>query len=92
MLNNLFKFITLFLQLSFIFSQGVSISRKGKKFAILEENDANTLDVTSTDAPPLSTLPPPTTTTEDPFFTNDFDVFDDFEDAFDGIKLTLSMV
>ena len=59
-----------------------SISKKGSKYAILNQRKAN-ISVATTVPTTTSSTPPPTTT-EDPFFSDDTDIFADFDDAFDG--------
>ena len=77
-------FFHIFIVLVFLnssFGQVKKISRKGNKYAILNERLRKIS--ASTAAPTTTTTPPPTT--EDPFFSSDNDIFSDFDDAFEGI-------
>lgn len=78
------RFFHIFVVLVFLNScsgQVKKISRKGNKYAILNERLRK--NALSTAVPTTTTTPP--TTTEDPFFSSDNDIFSDFDDAFEGI-------
>ena len=59
-----------------------SISKKGSKYAILNQRKANISAATT--VPTTTSSTPSPTTTQDPFFSDDTDIFADFDDAFDG--------
>ena len=91
MLTCLLKLICVFVLLSFALSEDVSISRKGSKYAVLNQINVTNIESTSSESPHLSTTTPSTTTTEDPFFSDDFDddLFADFDESFDGMHAFL---
>ena len=80
MMKYLFQIVIVITFLNSSFGQVNKISKKGSKYAMLNQK-LRKLAITTPLPTTTSTTP---TTTEDPFFSSDDDIFSDFDDAFDG--------
>ena len=80
MMKHFLQIIIVIIFLNSSFGQVNKISKKGSKYAML--NQKLRKSATTTPLPTTTSTTP--TTTEDPFFSSDDDIFSDFDDAFDG--------
>ena len=75
-----FQIIVVIAFLNSTFGQVNKMSKKGSKYAMLNQK----LRKTSATTPMPTTTSTIPTTTEDPFFSSDNDIFSEFDDAFEG--------